>query len=78
MDLSYNPLMMSSETWQRKLKFSVQNLTHCHFVGFEVLTEVVTNSRLLGCACHVLYHWFLAGLIRPPQDEGDMFFRNVG
>jgi hypothetical protein len=43
-----------------------------YYVGFEVLTGVVSS------ACYLLHAGFLLGLFFYPVDEGEMFPRNFG
>jgi hypothetical protein len=56
---------------------------HNIYVGFEVLTPVVMKSSIFwditpcSSACYLLHAGILIDLFNP-EDEGDMFLRNVG
>jgi hypothetical protein len=59
-------------------------------IFFAVFGDAASTGRvydgaydILGCtaagsACHLHHAGFLLGLLLEPEDEGEMFFRNVG
>jgi hypothetical protein len=51
-----------------------------HNPMFPMLTKLThyDAGRVLFSACYLLHAGFLFGLFFDPEDEGDMFLRNVG